>query len=192
MHISGIVLSGGKSSRMGTNKSLLLLHDKPVIMHIVEELQTISEEVYVITNDPQTYEFIGQPMLSDRYKNKGPLAGLETALYHVEADAYMIAACDMPFIDQQVYSYLLQQLDGYDAVVPIYDGQVHPLSGIYKKDVLRHIQHQLERNRLRVNSFFDYIHVKYVETYDDICEHVLHKHFFNMNHPDEYEQAKTL
>lgn len=192
MHKCGIVLSGGKSSRMGTNKSLLRLDGKEVIMHIVEELQTCTDDIFIITNDPPIYEFIGRPMVSDRYENKGPLAGLETALYHIKADVYMVAACDMPFISCQVYDYLVQQIEGYDAVVPIYEGQAHPLAGVYKRTVLSSIQQQLEKNVLRMNSFFKHIDIKYVTHFDSIHDHTLKKHFFNMNHPEQYEEAKTL
>ncbi|HLR75029.1 MAG TPA: molybdenum cofactor guanylyltransferase [Virgibacillus sp.] len=192
MLIGGIVLSGGKSSRMGTNKSLLRLDGKEVILRIIEELQKCTDDVYIITNDPPTYKFIGRQMFSDRFKNKGPLAGLETALYNIKADAYMLVACDMPFIDHQVYNYLLQQLEGYDAVIPVYEGRVHPLAGIYKQTVLPSVQQQLEKNELRMDGFFEYINVKYVKDFGSISDRVLRRHFFNMNHPEQYEEAKTL
>jgi len=192
MRISSVVLSGGKSSRMGTNKSLLKLDEKPVISHIIEEMQTLTDDVFIITNDPQIYTFTGLSMFSDRYKGKGPLAGLESAFYHIPSDVFLIAACDMPFIHHRVYTYLLKYLDDYDAVIPIYDTQTHPLVGIYRRSVHSHIQEQLVKNELRVKSFFNNINIKYIDDFGSISEETLKRHFFNMNNPDEYERAKSL
>lgn len=190
MKSCGVILSGGKSSRMGENKSLMLLHNKPVIAHIAKKLSLCNNEVMVVTNDSDAYTFLGLPLVGDRYLNKGPLAGLETALFHQDADVYMIAACDTPFIDQQVYTYLLDQLGKYDAVIPIYDNRLHPLSGVYKKSVLPAIQRQLDKNDLKVRGIFDHIQVNYVSDYGTIPGDVLTKHFFNMNNQAQYEQAK--
>src|SRR5699024_11513610 len=106
-----VLLSGGKSSRMGTNKSLIKLDENPVISHIIEEMQTLTDDVFIITNDPQIYTFTGLSMFSDRYKGKGPLAGLESAFYHIPSDVFLIAACDMPVIHHRAYMYLIKLLD---------------------------------------------------------------------------------
>lgn len=116
MKTCGVVLSGGKSSRMGTNKSLLMINNKKVIEHIVDELEKFTDKVVLITNEPKLYSFLQLETYSDRYIDKGPLAGLEAALHYVEADIFLITACDMPFIDEQVYTYLLKQLDNYDEI----------------------------------------------------------------------------
>lgn len=193
MNICGVVLSGGKSTRMGTNKALLQLNDKPVVQGIVEELKKCTKEVVLITNDNENvYDFLNVKQYKDRYIDKGPLAGIETALYNVNANIFAFAACDTPFINSKVYSELINQLDHYDAVVPIYNKQIHPLSAIYKKEVLIKVQEQLNNNNLRIRSFFNHINVKYVQEFNHIDDDVLYKHFFNMNNPQEYEQAKKI
>ena len=190
--VIGVILSGGKSSRMGTNKSLLKIQGQPVIERILTELKSCSNEVMVVANQPDSYRFLGVKQAKDRYLDKGPLAGLETALYHSDGEIFMFAACDMPFISRDVYQYLLKQLNHYDAVVPIYDNRMHPIAGIYKKSVLPVIQAQIGKNDLRVKSFFEYIHVNYVRNFAGIDDALLQKHFFNMNHPAQYEEAKLL
>lgn len=193
MKICGVVLSGGKSTRMGTNKALLQLNDQPVVQGIVEELKKCTDEVVLITNDGESvYEFLNIKQYKDRYIDKGPLAGIETALYNVNADIFAFAACDTPFINTKVYSELLKQLGDYDAVVPIYNEQMHPLSAIYKQEVLIKVQEQLNNNNLRIRSFFDHINVKYVQEFHHIDDDILFKHFFNMNNPQQYEQAKQI
>ncbi len=190
MKISGVVLSGGKSSRMGTNKSLLTLDGKPVIEHITNELQLVSHTVSVISNTPSSFDFLDFDLYGDRYLNSGPLAGLESAFYHIDADVYICAACDMPFVHKNVYNYLLHSLGEFDAVIPIYKEKMHPLSGIYTSNVLPEIQQLLANSQLKVRELFDQITVKYVRDFGGIPEYILTRHFFNMNYPDQYEEAK--
>lgn len=192
MRACGVILSGGRSSRMGTNKSLLKLGESTVIEQIIDEVQSCTDEICIISNQPQDYRFLNKTIYTDRYKDKGPLAGIESALYHSNADVFVFAACDMPFINREVYKYLLNSLKGYDAVVPAYDDQLHPLSGIYTKNILPKIQGQLDKDQLKVKGFFDQIKVNYIKDFDDISDSVLEKHFFNMNTPPHYEHAKFL
>ncbi|HLR01483.1 MAG TPA: molybdenum cofactor guanylyltransferase [Virgibacillus sp.] len=193
MHSCGVVLSGGKSSRMGTNKSLLQLNDdKPVIQHIYDEIKHICDDTIIVTNQPEQYDFLKATMVGDRYFDMGPLAGLETAMYHIDADIYMIAACDMPFINRDIYTYLANKLQSYDAVIPRFDNQMHPLAGIYRRHVLPSIQKQIQSHDLRVKGFFEDINVLYVDDFASFPQTMVERHFFNMNDPAEFEEAKRL
>ena len=192
MNTCGVILSGGKSSRMGTNKSLLKLGEKTVIEYITEEVQSCTEDICIISNQPTLYHFLNRTVFTDRYKDKGPLGGFEAAMYHNNADVFVFAACDMPFVNKNVYRCLLKQLKTYDAVVPVYNDQLHPLSGIYKKKVLPIIQQQLDNDLLRIKGFFEHIKVHYIKNFGDIPEKILKRHFFNMNTPEHYEKAKSF
>lgn len=192
VHTCGVILSGGKSSRMGTNKSLLPINNKPSISHIADTLKTCTNGVIVIANESQDYTFLNLPIYPDRYKEKGPLAGFESALYNVNASVYVMAACDMPFVHAGVYRYLLEQLEEFEAVVPIFEDRMHPLSGIYRRSILPKIQSQIENDKLKLKKLFDLINTKYVDTFPNISENIIHKHFFNMNNPTQYEEALRL
>ncbi|AIF43620.1 molybdenum cofactor guanylyltransferase [Virgibacillus sp. SK37] len=188
----GIILAGGKSSRMGTNKSLLPLGGKTSIEHIFSEMSSFTDEITIVANDPTLYRFLNTDIVADRYTGKGPLAGIESAMYYKKADLYFVAACDMPFVNKNVYGWLQKQISHHSASVPIFNEKIHPLAGVYKREVLPKIQEQLVQNNLRVKSFFEHIDIKYVEDYDDIPREVLEKHFFNMNDPDQYSEAKSF
>jgi molybdopterin-guanine dinucleotide biosynthesis protein A len=192
MKVCGVILSGGKSSRMGTNKSLLPIKDKTAIEWISAELNTCTDKVVLIANAQEPYLFLHLETYGDRYTDKGPLAGLESALYHIDAPLFVIAACDMPFVNSEVYNYLLEQLGDHDAVVPIYNNQIHPLAAIYRKNVLPKIQHQLKQNNLKVRGFFNQIKVNYICDFPTISTEILEKHFFNINNPAQYEEAKNF
>ncbi|MEN1969407.1 molybdenum cofactor guanylyltransferase [Lentibacillus sp. N15] len=192
MKTCGVILAGGKSSRMGKTKSLLPLRNKPVITHIIEEMGKITDTIVIVTNDPPAHAFLQLPIVQDRYLEMGPLAGIETALFHQDADLYILAACDMPFIDQQVYRHLIKQSTDSEAVIPVYHKRNNPLSGIYKKTVLPVIQQQLDKDIRKVDRIFDPLRVTYVNDYGTIPEASVQKHFFNMNFPEQYEWAKKL
>lgn len=192
MHIQGVILAGGKSSRMGTNKALLSLHNKRVIEHIIQEMIKLTPDIMIISNEPTLYESYGFPIYQDRYMDKGPLAGLETALYHMKGDIAVVTPCDTPFIQQHVYGELLKNIKNYDAVVPKYNGYLHPLAGVYRQSVHPFIESCIQNNQLQVRSFFDTIHVLYQEDFSGIDDSVLEKHFFNMNTMEEFDEAKRL
>ena len=187
MIVTGIILSGGKSSRMGENKSLLTLGNKKIIEHIYTELKSCCDEVVIVANEPSAYSFLTSNIVSDRFQGKGPLAGLETAFFHKKADAYIVSACDTPLIKKEVYRHLFSRIQDYEAVVPVFDRQTHPLSGIYRRSVLQAVRKQLDHDVLKVKSFFKDIRVNYVNDFGKISSNVLQQHFFNMNTPSAYE-----
>jgi len=192
MGVSAAILAGGKSSRMGTNKSLLLLDGKSVIERISNSLQDMCNECFIIANDQKPYEQLGMPIYQDDHPGQGPLAGLEAALIHAKSDLVLLAACDMPFADPAVYRLLLDQLGGADAAVPVYAGRMHPLSGLYRKTALPAVQSCLEQGNLRMKSFLNLIQTKELSHFPELGPDILDKHFFNMNTPEEYEAAKRI
>lgn len=192
MSCCGVILAGGKSSRMGTNKALLTLNNQTVIEHVVLEMQAVSDCIVIVTNEPEQYQFLNIPMIADRYKQKGPLAGIEAAMYYKQASDFIVAACDMPFIHRNIYRTLYHQLDGYDAVVPIVNDRLQPLSGIYRKEAWPVIRDQLDKNKLKLESFINQLNVNYVDAFDKVDDEQVAKHFFNMNDPLQYQQAQDF
>ncbi|WLV25931.1 molybdenum cofactor guanylyltransferase [Aciduricibacillus chroicocephali] len=189
MRIVGAVLAGGASSRMGTDKSMLSIGGTPAIKHICTNLEKVVNELVLITHKPDQYDFLNIPVYQDVFPGKGPLAGLHSVMYHKPADAYLLAACDMPFLNQEVCEFLVKQLPGYDAVLPVYAGKRQPLAAVIGYKAFPVIQRMLEENQLKIGLLFEQIRTK------EQCEFpfpdkVLVKHFFNMNHPHEYEKAK--
>ncbi len=192
MNIQGIILAGGKSSRMGTNKALLSLHNKKILEHIIEQMRLLTQDLIIIANEPTLYEPYGFPIYPDRYLGKGPLAGLETALYHMEGDVAVVTPCDTPFIHHTVYKQLLSHIQAYDAVVPKYDHRLHPLAGIYRTSVHPFIEANIRENNLRMTSFFQDVHVFVEEEFHSLDPSLVKRHFFNMNTIEDFQQAKEI
>lgn len=194
METTGIIIAGGKSSRMGTNKALLKIGGKTVIEKIVEELKQTVTEVIIVTNTFEEYEFLGIPMFEDKWKGMGPLAGIHAGLQASNTNKNLVVACDMPFISSELGTVLLKFLDDFQAAVPKMAGQLHPLFAAYQKDVEEEVYKSLQNEQLRIRQFLQNVNAKIV-TEDDLNKvgfHYHECHFFNMNHPEEFEEALII
>lgn len=190
---TAVVLAGGKSSRMGKNKALLPLFDKTNIENIVEKCKNVASEVIVVTNDFSQYQFLNLPLVEDTYKNSGPLAGLEAGLRAAKYERVVVVACDMPFVQSEIITILVESLATYDAVVPRINGELHPLFAAYRQSCLVPIQACLQENKRRIIAFYDDVKVNYITENDLLSDDPdIKRVFFNMNNPEEYEEAKKI
>jgi molybdenum cofactor guanylyltransferase len=192
MKAGAIILSGGKSSRMGTNKALLKFHEKTNIERIKDELKHVFDDIILVTNDPETYQFLNIKMVTDQYPGSGPLAGIHAGLEASDYEENFVVACDMPFVSAELAESLVKALKHHDAVVPVIEGRQHPLFAAYQKRAAREARSCIEEGVLRMKHLLDRLNVRYLEEEDLMlyCEGSLERVFFNMNHPEEYEDAK--
>ncbi len=183
-----VVLAGGKSRRMGKNKALLRVQGEPMIQRVVQTCQELSDNIVVVSNDSDTYEFLNRVIISDRYSSKGPLAGLESAMYHSDEDWFILAPCDSPSLSHKVYKQLLSESAGSHIVIPVYNGKEQPLHGLYHRSCYDTIKNQLEHDSLRIRDLFDKHKTKFINQFNSsIPNQTLENHFINLNHPEEYE-----
>ncbi len=192
MKAGAIILSGGKSSRMGKNKALLPINEQTNIERIRDELKSLFDDIILVTNDPEVYEFLNLKSVSDKYPGKGPLAGIHAGLMASDYEENIVVACDMPFISAELASTLVQNLKHYDAMIPVIGGKKNPLFAAYQKRIVPEIEACLKEDRLRVIHLLDKLNVRYpdeefLQAYSDVH---LDEIFFNMNVPEEYEEAK--
>ncbi|NRD77242.1 molybdenum cofactor guanylyltransferase [Bacillus sp. BRMEA1] len=190
MQASAIILAGGKSNRMGTNKALLKINNKPSIERIRDRLRPYFHEMVLVTNDPQEYKFLGLKMTADQHPGMGPLAGLYAGLTASECDMNLLTACDMPFVSGELASVLVSLCGSHDAVVPVIDGNEHPLFAVYHKRILEKTAKRLEEEKLSMKNLLSQLNVRYVTAAELGGFSELGELFFNMNRPNEYEEAK--
>jgi molybdenum cofactor guanylyltransferase len=192
MKAAAIILSGGKSSRMGTNKALLKLNEKTTIERMVDILKIYFDDIILVTNDMEDYQFLGVKMVSDHYPGKGPLAGFHAGLMASDYDVNFITACDMPFISGELAATLVNMIDHYDALVPVINGKMQTLCAVFQKKSAAKIEECIENGHLPIKHLLEHLNVLYVtekelQAYSNID---MERVFFNMNHPHEYEDAK--
>jgi len=135
-NITAIILSGGKSSRMGTNKSFLKIGDKTIIERLRDLLQSIFKDVILITNEPDDYQFLNLPIYEDIFRHRGPLAGIHSGLKHSKKNLNFIISCDLPFMTKEMINYLIDYKTDKLITVAKADGFIQQLAGKYSKECL--------------------------------------------------------
>lgn len=197
--MTGIILAGGKSTRMGTNKAFLELGGKKIIQWVIDVFLTLFDEIILISNEPELYKAWGFKVVPDILSGKGSLGGIYTGLVTASQDQAFFAACDMPFLNQKLIRYMMDQASGFDVVIPYApteenqssDG-LHPLHAIYSKTCTKPIERLLEKNLLKIIGFFPEVRVRRIlqEEIQQFDPYLLS--FFNTNTPQDLEFAKSL
>lgn len=191
MKVSGVILAGGKSSRMGVDKSILpISKNKTMISNIVEIFTDIFEEVIVVSNQLNKYEIDNIREASDIYLGAGPLGGIHAGLVTSSNDYIFVVACDMPFIETNLIEYLIEVGKGYDITVPIIANKIEPLFAVYSKNCKSYIEGLLKSNVYKVKELFSLVKVNYVDeqTLNKIVD--IENVFYNVNTPEDYNNIK--
>jgi len=196
--VTGIILAGGKSTRMGENKSFLKLGDTTVIEKVVDLMKSIFSEVIIVTNTPEDYKFLSIPIFEDIYKYKGPLAGIHSGLTASKTENNFVISCDIPLMTEEMIRFIVDFKTEKPVTVCKADGFIQQLAGRYSKIVLPLAEESLkdEANELRVEnqkhrkckvlSLLDKVGAEIIEA--DKLDFYINGTFFNMNKPDDYEK----
>lgn len=131
--ITGIILAGGKSSRMGTDKGFLKLNNKLFIEYSIEALQPLVSQMLIVSNNPD-YDVFKMERVDDLIKDAGPLAGIYSGLKHSRTKYNLVLSCDIPLIKKEVLEKLIEAIDGnFDILQIESNGKSMPLIAMYKK-----------------------------------------------------------
>ena len=195
--VTGVILAGGKSRRMGANKALMQLGEDSLIGHIIRRMHLVTDELLLITNNPTEYAHLDLPMYADIIPNTGALGGIYTGLMSASYDAVICVACDSPFLEPKLLTYLVSVLGEYDAVMPYTsnhnDTQIilQTLCGVYSKRCLPIIASMLQASELRVHALQEWARVQSVspEVWQRLDPEGMS--FFNINTPADFDLANS-
>jgi molybdopterin-guanine dinucleotide biosynthesis protein A len=154
MKYTAIILAGGKSSRMGSDKGLVLLNGKPMISYIIEILKKMQIPIIIISNN-ENYKQFGLPVFADIIKEKGPLGGIYTGLKNSKTESNIIVSCDVPFLSNRIIELLINKDNGYPISVVQSNGKTHPLIGLYSKKIVKKLFDTILLEKLKVRSFIE-------------------------------------
>ena len=157
--VTGVILAGGRSSRMGSNKALLPYRGGRFIEAIHRLLGELFDEVLLVTNTPEQYAFLPCRKVADLYPGVGALAGLHAGLHHSRTSHIFAVACDMPYLNGDLIRRLASRRGLADVVIPEGDKGPEPLHAIYGKGCLGPMQRALADERRRIVSFFPEVRV---------------------------------
>lgn len=169
-----IILCGGRSRRMGRDKGSMLLKGKPMVLHVLDAISDVADEIILVLRETQQikdYKNLLEPyeslkIVEDKIKDKGPLVGILTGLSNINSEYAQILPCDSPFISKNFVLKMFETMetDNFDAVVPIWnDGHIEPLHSIYKKKTINVIEDLIKKEIKDVNSLIRNLNVKYVD-----------------------------
>ncbi|MGK9369079.1 molybdenum cofactor guanylyltransferase [Melioribacter sp. Ez-97] len=188
-NITGVILSGGKSSRMGENKSLMKIKGITTIEIILRLIEPFFEEIILSTNEPEEYEFLGLKSVEDIYADGGPLAGIHAALKESETENNFIISCDVPLMSAEMIEYFLNYEVESDVLIARAAGYLQPLVGLYRKRLLPLIENILEKNgggnHKSLHRLLDVADTTIVDPTG--LEFYSDELFFNMNNRNDYE-----
>jgi molybdopterin-guanine dinucleotide biosynthesis protein A len=189
-NITGIILSGGQSIRMGENKAFIKIEGVPIIRRIHGLFERIFNEIIIVANQKEEFATFGAKICSDLFPNRGVLGGLYTGLFFSSFEYSFCAACDMPFLKESVIRYLIERIDDYDVIVPKTNEGLEPLHAIYSKNCLDPIRKVIEEGKYKIFDFYPMVKTKIVEEYELIALDSTMESFINVNTPEELISIK--
>lgn len=153
--LCAVILAGGRSRRMGSNKALMTIGGRPLIQIVIERALPLTQRILISSDEGEEYRLLGFPVVPDRYRDHGPLAGLHAAMHHEHASLYLALACDLPGVPTPLLEHLVACAEGYDAAIPrSRDGLAHPLCAVYRRSCLSRIEDALEHGARKVIATF--------------------------------------
>ena len=186
MKTTAMILAGGKSSRFGRDKSLLILNGQRIVEYLVEQCYQFADEVLIVSNSDAKFRIPGVRELSDIYPEKGPLGGIHAGLTHAKGDTVFVTACDMPMFDLELARELVALSSEYEAALPVADGRLQPLFAMLRRaPALRAAERMLYSDHRKLRFLYDRLKTCY------LCRPVQEEPkdlFFNINYPADFER----
>jgi FdhD protein len=185
--VSAVILAGGASTRMGTNKAQLKVGDTTLIERVYRTLAAIFHEVILVTNTPEEYGFIPCRKVADIYPGVGSIAGLHAGLAASCTERIFVAACDMPYLNPDLIRLLCSNPLKADAVVPVNsEGLREPLHAVYAASLLDELQRSIERDDKSILNLLDRIRTTLVTHEEFRSIPGAERSFCNVNTQEEY------
>jgi molybdopterin-guanine dinucleotide biosynthesis protein A len=191
MRVGGIVLCGGRSSRMGRPKAWLPFGDELMLQRVVRVLREVVEPVVVVAAPGQDVPPLpaGVEIVRDEVEGRGPLQGLAAGLVALKTDAAYLSSCDVPFLLPAFVRKMVELLGESSVAVPKGDGFHHPLAAVYRTSVLPVVRDLLAADRLRPVFLFDSVPTRIVEPHELADVDPTFQSLRNLNTPEDYETA---
>lgn len=192
--ISGVILAGGRGSRLGgVNKALLQVGSQTNIQRVLSALQPLCTDLVLIANDHSLAQLSGVRVVFDSEPHAGVLPALAQGLETASGDLAIVVACDMPFLNDGLLAEQLLRAANVDVVIPVLDGRPEPMHAVYRRLVsLAAIKAALAAGEKRMISFLDQLRVARLDeaelrSFDpDLLS------FFNTNTPEDLQRAREL
>ena len=188
--ITGIVLAGGESKRMGREKGSIFLFGKKLIQYSIDAIKPLCNNILISSNFP-SYNNFGYEVVPDLFAGKGPMSGIYSALERSSTPQNLVVSCDIPFINTALLKHLINQPEKYAACIPMNNNLPEPLLGRYNKSLLSKLEKCLRENQLKLADFLSEEDVKWVSIDSNLS--FFHPNLFlNLNRPEDLKIAESI
>lgn len=189
---AGVILAGGKSRRMGSDKTFMKVGQAGMIQHVAAELQKVFKEILVAGGSEETGRRLGLTVVADIIPGGGPLSGIHAALNIASYNKCLVVPCDMPFLKAELAALMMSLARGYDVTVPTDGTYFQPLFAVYDKSCIKVIEQALREGKYKVIDFYPQVRVNYVndKLLRDLAD--TERAFFNVNTPKDLHQARIM
>ena len=160
--MTGVILAGGESTRMGKNKAFIEINGKRIIDRTVSLFREIFDDVLLVTNTPLDYIELKIRIVTDLVPGKGSLGGIYTGLFFSSSPKAFFVGCDMPFLDRRVIQYFLSLAQTADIVVQRTKDYWQPLHAVYPRTLLKPIERLWQQGELAIIKAYQGLRVREV------------------------------
>jgi molybdopterin-guanine dinucleotide biosynthesis protein A len=196
MHPGGIVLCGGKSTRMGFPKALLTFGGETMLQRVVRLLGTVVSPIVVVAATEQSLPElpISAMITRDEQEARGPLEALRAGLkaLPMAVDVAYVTSCDVPLLVPGFVQHMIELLGDHDIAVVDVDGFPHPLSAVYRRTTLPHVEALLAANRLRPAFLFQAVRTRFVRPAEVVSVDPQLLTLRNLNNREDYLDALSI
>lgn len=191
--ITGIILAGGRSSRLGKDKGLCAFKGKSLVSYAIEILKPLCGNMIISANYfPEKYAALGLPVVPDKIQGIGPMGGILTCLKQSKTQHNLVLSCDTPFVNTDVFRHLLNEVENFQVVCPAHETfLLEPLSAYYNTNVLGDLEEAIRKKEYKMMRFFKRIRFKSVSI-DEHLPFFSDYLFLNLNTPEDLEKAERL
>lgn len=185
--ITAIILAGGKSSRMKTEKGLVPFRKKPLVLHVIDAVKKITNKIIIVTSNPE-YKQLGYPCIEDKMKDKGPLGGIYTGLFNSATQKNLLLGCDMPFLSERLLQEITANCGDEDVLLSEHHGLAEPLCSVFDKNCMMQFRQLLEKNQLKITDALVGLKTRVISF--DKEEWFVGNEFANINSIEELDKFK--
>jgi molybdopterin-guanine dinucleotide biosynthesis protein A len=181
--VTGVILCGGKSSRMGTAKAFLPYAGSTFVEHRLNMMRELFAEVLIVANDPDAYWSLSVDVVKDILPDRGPLVGILSALLVCQHEHVFAVACDMPLVDNRLMRQMSQSRHDTDVLVLEHQDGIEPLLGLYSKRCIKPMEEAIFAGNLKTMDFLAGVSARTFKFEEPASQMPA---YFNVNTPQEY------
>lgn len=179
-------MAGGKSSRMGVDKGLLLIKGKTMIEFVMEQMQSVFDNLVIVSNNPE-YEKLGLQVIPDLIKDLGPAGGIYTALNHSKTKFNFMVSCDMPFVTHEAIEFMMANTTESQIVLLENQGKLEPLFGVYSKECEEKWLQLIQQEKVKLQNMVSHFKLKTIPVENN---GIFKESFFkNINTKEDFNNA---